>query len=114
MNDLGITDIVSVNAASWCCGSVLVNVGTVVLNQSETLLWPCWDEIGVSMSERIRHYFCSLLGEPTERNGGIITTSAVYLLVYLEKLSWRYVCLCTWRYSEDCVSWDAWLIVVVK
>jgi hypothetical protein len=56
MNDLGITDIVGVYTTTWGIWSVLVNVGTVVLNQSEPLLWSCWDEIGVLMGERIRHY----------------------------------------------------------
>jgi len=114
MNDLGITYIVSVNAATWGIGSVLVDVRAVVLVETETLLWVCCDEIIVPMSERIRHYLCSVLGEPTERNRDIITTSAVYLLVYLEKLSWRYVCLGPWRYSEYGVRWNRWLIVVVK
>ena len=114
MNDLGITNIMGVNAAAWGIGSVLVDVGTVVLNQSETLLGSCWDEIGVLMGERIRHYFCSLLWKPTERNRDIITTRSVYFLVYLQKLTRGNMCLCTWRYSEYSVSRNGRLVVVVE
>jgi len=114
MNDLGITNIVSVNAASWGIGSVLVDVRAVVLVETESLLWSCCDEIIIIMGQRIRHYLCPLLGEPTERNRGIITTCAVYLLVYLEKLAWWDMGLCPWRYSEYGVRWNRWLVVVVE
>ena len=114
MNHLGITDIRSVYTASWGIGPVLVDVGAVVLNQSEPLVCRLLNQLSVVVCQRMSHDFTTLLSKSAERDWNIIPTCAIYLLVYLHKLARWDMSLCPLGDCEDGVRRDGRLVVVVK
>ena len=114
MNDLGITDIMSIYATAWGIGSVLVDVGAVVLYETEALVCRLLNQLSVVVCQRMSHDFTTLLSKSAEWNRNIIPTCAIYLLVYLHKLARWDMGLCPLGDCEDGVRRDGRLVVVVK